>query len=470
MSGKNSKTAFVCSSCGDDFSKWAGQCPSCKEWNTISECRLGKPSPASRSSGYAGKASGARVAKLSDVDGTAVKTRYPTGIGEFDRVLGGGFVEGAVVLLGGDPGIGKSTLLLQTVSRLSGSLNALYVSGEESLEQIAMRAGRLGLAVDNINAVCSVELESILDDLNTHKPKIAIIDSIQTLYSSSLDSAPGTVSQVRECAAGLTRYAKTNGCIIVLVGHVTKDGTLAGPRVLEHIVDAVLYFEGDPQMSHRIVRCLKNRFGGIHEIGVFSMGEDGLSEVSNPSALFLQPHKNPVSGACVTAISEGTRPLLLETQALVEDCPAPNPRRLCVGMDPNRLSMILAVMQKSLGMDTHGQNVFLNITSGAKVNETGADMAALLALVSSIRNKPLPDKLLAFGEIGLTGEVRMVQKGIERLTEAAKLGFARAIAPAANMPKTPIPGICIAPAHTIAEALLAMRAWENGQTPDNALE
>ena len=463
------KTAYVCSSCGETAPKWAGQCSACKEWNTLTEYKIpAKDQSTSKREGYAGKAGGS-AEKLSSVDTTQKTSRYPCGIGELDRVLGGGFVEGAVVLIGGDPGIGKSTLLLQATSRLSATLPALYVSGEESLEQIAMRSNRLGLNVDGIDALCAVELEHIIETLHLKQPKVAVIDSIQTLYSSNLDSAPGTVSQVRECAAALTRYAKTKGCVIVLVGHVTKDGTLAGPRVLEHIVDAVLYFEGDPQMSYRIIRAFKNRFGGIHEIGVFSMSEDGLSEVSNPSALFLQPHKGPVNGACVCAIAEGTRPLLVEVQALVEDTPAPNPRRLCVGLDPNRLAMILAVLQKSAGMDTHAQNVFLNITGGARIGETGADLCALLAITSSIRNKALPNGLLAFGEVGLTGEVRLVQKGTERIVEAAKLGFSKALIPSGNLPKIKIPGIEICPVDTVAEALVAIREWETGNTPSQSL-
>lgn len=458
-----SKSAFVCGSCGNESPKWSGKCPACGAWNSLEEVKLatGKASrDAGRHEGYAGRSGTASAQKLAEVDVSETKNRYPSTISELDRVLGGGFVEGSVVLLGGDPGIGKSTLLLQTLSKMSSQLPSLYVSGEESLQQIALRAQRLGLDIANIQAVSAVEVEHILDELSSSKPKIAVIDSIQTLYSSALESAPGTVSQVRECAAALTRFAKTTGTVLVLVGHVTKEGNLAGPRVLEHIVDAVLYFEGDPQMSYRMIRAFKNRFGAVHEVGVFSMGEEGLSEVSNPSALFLTQHKKPVAGACVVAIAEGTRPLLLEVQALVEESPTPNPRRLCVGMDPNRLAMLLAVLQKSAGISTHDLNVFLNITSGARVGETGADLPALLALVSSIRNRPLPSNLLAFGEVGLTGELRLVQKGLERLSEAAKLGFTKAIIPAGNAPKIHLPGIEIKAVDTVAEALLAIREWE----------
>lgn len=456
-----SKTEYVCSDCGASSPKWAGKCPGCGAWNTMQEFKVSASSKESRREGYAGAAI-AKPQNLSEVDVSETSTRYKTGINELDRVLGGGFVEGEVVLLGGDPGIGKSTLLLQTISRMSAGMPCLYVTGEESLDQTAVRAQRLGLDVKKVDAFCAVELETIIATLEQKRPKFAVIDSIQTIYSSSMDSAPGTVSQVRECAAGLTRFAKTTGTIIVLVGHVTKDGTLAGPRVLEHIVDAVLYFEGDPQMSYRMIRAFKNRFGAIHELGVFSMGETGLTEVSNPSALFLTQHKKPVSGSCVAAIAEGNRPLLLEVQALVEDTNSPNPRRLCVGMDPNRLAMILAVLQKNLQISASDQNVFINITSGVRISETGGDLPALLSLVSSIRNKPLPSKLIAFGEVGLTGELRVVQKSLERLTEAAKLGFKRAIVPAKNMPTQPIPGIDIRAVDTVGEALMAIQEWENG--------
>ena len=453
-----SKTEYACNDCGATSPKWAGQCPVCKAWNTMAEQKV-SANKESRHTGYAG-GQVPTVRKLSTVDVSTTKTRFSSHNNELDRVLGGGFVDGGVVLLGGDPGIGKSTLLLQTICKMAKDLPALYVSGEESDQQIALRARRLGLAIDNVDLFCAVEVETILETMRRTNPKLVVIDSIQTVYSGLLDSAPGSVSQVRQCAADLTRHAKSTGTIIVLVGHVTKDGTLAGPRVLEHIVDAVLYFEGDSQMSFRMIRAFKNRFGAVNEIGVFSMGEDGLSEVANPSALFLTQHKHPVSGACVAAISEGTRSLLLEVQALVEDSASPNPSRLCVGMDPNRLKMILAVMQKSLGISTQDQNVFLNITSGAKINETGGDLPALLAILSSIRNKPLPSKLIAFGEIGLTGELRVVQRGMERLSEAAKMGFEFALIPSANMPKNPPPGLIIKPIDTLDEALLALQDYE----------
>jgi DNA repair protein RadA/Sms len=452
------KPVFVCNDCGQESVKWAGKCMGCGAWNTITEHRASK-SKDSKHSGYAG-ASVPQIKKLSLVDVSEAKTRFSSHNNELNRVLGGGFVEGEVVLLGGDPGIGKSTLLLQTISKMSSAMPTLYVSGEESDEQIALRARRLGLTIDNVDSYCAVELEQILDAMSDKKPKFVVIDSIQTIYSGMLESAPGSVSQVRQCAADLTRYAKTSGTIIVIVGHVTKDGTLAGPRVLEHIVDAVLYFEGDSQMSFRMIRAFKNRFGAVNEIGVFSMGEDGLSEVSNPSALFLTAHKSPVSGACVAAVGEGTRTLLLEVQALVEDSTSPNPTRICVGMDPNRLKMILAVVQKKIGIATSDQNVFLNVTSGVKITETGADLPALLAILSSIRNKPLPSKLIAFGEIGLTGELRIVQRGHERVAEAAKLGFEFALIPSGNMPKHTPKGITIKAIDTLDDALLALQDYE----------
>lgn len=448
------KTAFVCNSCGYDAPKWSGQCPGCDAWNTLSEFKVASTKEA-KHSGYAGAAR-AQTRKLSEVDVSESKTRHTSHNAELDRVLGGGFVEGGVVLLGGDPGIGKSTLLLQTISKMSKSMPSLYVSGEESDQQIALRAHRLDLEVDNVDSFCAVELDEILAAMSARQAKFVVVDSIQTIYSAGLESAPGSVSQVRQCAADLTRYAKTTGSIIVLVGHVTKDGTIAGPRVLEHIVDAVLYFEGDPQMSFRMIRAFKNRFGAINEVGVFAMGEKGLSEVANPSALFLTQHKHPVSGACVAAIAEGTRPLLVEVQALVEESATPNPTRLCVGMDPNRLKMILAVLHKKVGLSTNDLNVFLNITGGVRITETGGDLAALLAIISSIRNKPLPQKLIAFGEIGLTGELRIVQRGQERVMEAAKLGFEFAIVPAGNAPPTPPAGLVVKAVSNIEEVLLAL--------------
>lgn len=453
------KTQFVCSECGADFHRWVGKCTSCGAWNTITEIKIAS-TKASRSDGYAGAASKNGTQKLSQVSTDVNIQRYSSEIGELDRVLGGGFVQGEIVLIGGDPGIGKSTLLLQTLAKMSTKNPTFYVSGEESLEQIALRAQRLNLDVSEIDAICAVELEEILQHLSEKKPKIAVIDSIQTIFSNQIESAPGTVSQVRECAAGLARFSKTTGTIIVIIGHVTKDGTLAGPRVLEHIVDAVLSFEGDPQMNYRMIRAFKNRFGAIHEIGVFSMEENGLIEVSNPSSIFLTQHKKPVHGACVVPIAEGTRPIFLEVQALVEETSTPNPCRVSVGLDKNRLAMILAVLQKIVTVSCHDLGVFINVTGGIKITETGADLPVLLSVLSSIRKKPLPSGIVTFGEIGLTGELRIVPKGLERLSEASKLGFTKALIPTGNLPKIIPPNMEIKAVDNVEEALLAIHEWE----------
>jgi DNA repair protein RadA/Sms len=356
-------------------------------------------------------------------------------------VLGGGLVRGGVVLLGGDPGIGKSTLLLQALAQLAAGCTTLYVSGEESAQQIALRARRLGLRAAGLKILAEIQLERILAALAAEKPDVAVIDSIQTLYSEALQSAPGSVAQVRECAAQLTRFAKTAGTALLLVGHVTKEGAIAGPRVLEHIVDSVLYFEGDTHSSFRLVRAIKNRFGAVNELGVFAMTDRGLRGVSNPSALFLSQHGNPVAGACVMVTQEGTRPLLVEIQALVDDAHAPNARRLSIGLEQNRLALLLAVLHRHAGIAAFDQDVFVNAVGGVKIDEPAADLAILLAIVSSLRNRPLPARLVVFGEVGLAGEVRPVQRGQERLREAAKLGFTRALIPRANLPRTPIEGI-----------------------------
>ncbi|HWR76737.1 MAG TPA: DNA repair protein RadA, partial [Thiobacillus sp.] len=373
--------------------------------------------------------------------------------GELDRVLGGGLVAGGVVLIGGDPGIGKSTLLLQALAVLSQSLPTLYVSGEESAQQLALRARRLQLPEAHLPVLPEIRLEAILSHLASIKPAIAVIDSIQTVYSETLTSAPGSVAQVRECAAQLTRYAKQSGCAILLVGHVTKEGAIAGPRVLEHIVDTVLYFEGDTGSSFRLVRAIKNRFGAVNEIGVFAMTEKGLKGVSNPSAIFLSHHGAPVPGSCVLVTQEGTRPLLVEIQALVDSSQSPNPRRLSVGLEQNRLAMLLAVLHRHAGIACSDQDVFVNAVGGVKISEPAADLAVLAAIVSSLRSQPLPDKLVMFGEVGLAGEIRPVQRGQERLKEAAKLGFTQAIVPAANQPKQKIAGMEIHPVHRLDEAI-----------------
>ncbi|MGB8339638.1 MAG: DNA repair protein RadA [Burkholderiales bacterium] len=431
------KTIYTCTECGGQAPKWQGQCPGCGEWNTLVETVAESQTKNSR---FQSLAKPSEVQSLGDVEASEVPRRA-TGIAEFDRVLGGGLVEGAVVLIGGDPGIGKSTLLLQALCHMGDSANVLYVSGEESAQQIALRAKRLALNAKPVHLLAEIQLEKIIATLAERKPQVAVIDSIQTVYSDALTSAPGSVAQVRECAAQLTRFAKQSGTSIVLVGHVTKEGALAGPRVLEHIVDTVLYFEGDTHSSFRLVRAFKNRFGAVNELGVFAMTEKGLREVSNPSALFLSQHGKEVAGSCVMVTQEGTRPLLVEVQALVDEAHAPNPKRLSVGLEQNRLAMLLAVLHRHAGIACFDQDVFVNAVGGVKITEPAADLAVLLAIVSSLRNKPLPEKLVVFGEVGLAGEVRPVQRGQERLKEAAKLGFTHAIIPKANKPKQAITGM-----------------------------
>ena len=446
-----SKSTYSCNECGGQTLKWQGQCPHCQAWNTlietVSEKSTSRFTPVSETS---------HVQSLSMVD-DGEEERYSTGVTEFDRVLGGGLVHGGVVLLGGDPGIGKSTLLLQTLCHMSSTHNVLYVSGEESARQVAFRAKRLALDASAVHMLAEIQLEKIQSVLSERKPDIAVIDSIQTVYSEALQSAPGSVAQVRECAAQLTRLAKASGTCIILVGHVTKEGALAGPRVLEHMVDTVLYFEGDTHSSFRLIRAFKNRFGAVNEIGVFAMSEKGLREVTNPSALFLSHHDSQVAGSCVMVTQEGTRPLLVEIQALVDEAHAPNPRRLSVGLEQNRLAMLLAVLHRHAGIPCFDQDVFVNAVGGVKITEPGADLAVLLAIVSSLKNKPLTEKMVVFGEVGLAGEVRPVQRGQERLKEAAKLGFTSAIIPKANKPKQSIPGIEIIAVERIEEAVSRMR-------------
>ncbi len=383
--------------------------------------------------------------------------RLPTLIGEFDRVLGGGLVEGGVVLIGGDPGIGKSTLLLQAAARLAEQVPVLYITGEESAQQVALRAKRLGVNASKVRLLTEIELEKIQATIASAKPRIAIVDSIQTLYSSALTSAPGSVAQVRECAAQLTRLAKQAGVTVIFIGHVTKEGALAGPRVLEHMVDTVLYFEGETHTSFRLIRAFKNRFGAVNEIGVFAMTERGLREVANPSALFLSQHHGGVAGSCVMVTQEGTRPLLVELQALVDECHGAAPKRLTVGLDLNRLAMLLAVLHRHAGIACYDQDIFVNAVGGVRIAEPGADLAVTLAVVSSLRNRPLPPKHVVFGEVGLAGEVRPVQRGQERLREAAKLGFTHAIIPAANRPKQPIAGLEVLAVERVVEAVGHLR-------------
>ena len=445
------KTAYVCTECGGQSSKWQGQCPNCGVWNTLVETIAATPS--SRFQALAGAPSAVRT--LSSVE-TQDNARTPTGIEEFDRVLGGGLVSGGVVLLGGDPGIGKSTLLLQAMAALGGSGKlgrALYVTGEESVEQVALRAQRLGLVNATVELLAEVQLQAIVGAIRTLQPGVVVIDSIQTVYTEALESAPGSVAQVRECAAQLTRLAKQNAITIILVGHVTKEGAIAGPRVLEHIVDTVLYFEGDTHSSFRLVRAIKNRFGAANELGVFAMTERGLKGVANPSALFLSHHADPVAGSCVLATIEGSRPLLVEVQALVDPVQGGLARRLAVGLDPQRLALLLAVLHRHGGVETGLFDVFVNAVGGVRIGEPAADLAVLMAIYSSFKNKPLSDKSIVFGEVGLAGEIRPVQRGQERLREAAKLGFTRALIPAANKPRQAIEGIAIVAVDRIDQAL-----------------
>jgi DNA repair protein RadA/Sms len=449
------KTQYTCSDCGGISNKWGGQCPACGQWNTLVETVV--ESGANRFSGQrAGLAQTSPVVALGDIDATDVP-RFATGIDEFDRVLGGGLVAGGVVLIGGDPGIGKSTLLLQALASLSRSKRVLYVSGEESGAQIALRAHRLAIDADGLKLQAEIQLEKILATLLEHKPEVAVIDSIQTVYSDALSSAPGSVAQVRECAAQLTRIAKQTGVTIIMVGHVTKEGALAGPRVLEHIVDTVLYFEGDTHSSFRLVRAFKNRFGAVNELGVFAMTEKGLRGVSNPSALFLSQHDSQVAGSCIMVTQEGTRPLLVEIQALVDASHVPSARRLSVGLEQNRLAMLLAVLHRHAGIAAFDQDVFINAVGGVKITEPAADLAVLLAIHSSMRNKPLPRGLVVFGEVGLAGEIRPAPRGQERLREAAKLGFSIALIPKANMPKQKIEGMKVVAVDRIDQALSQVR-------------
>ncbi|MDR2637741.1 MAG: DNA repair protein RadA [Zoogloeaceae bacterium] len=447
------RTVYLCSECGATSPKWQGQCPGCNAWNTLVESVV--EAGAQR---FSPLAQVARLQNLAEIEAREAE-RIPTGIGEFDRPLGGGLVAGGVVLIGGDPGIGKSTLLLQALASLSANFAALYVSGEESGEQVALRARRLGLAASNLQLLAEINLEKILAALTRERPQIAVIDSIQTLWSEQLSSAPGSVSQVRECAAQLTRLAKQQGTSIILVGHVTKEGALAGPRVLEHIVDTVLYFEGETHSSFRLIRACKNRFGAINELGVFAMTEKGLKGVSNPSALFLSQHGQEVPGTCILVTQEGSRPLLVEIQALV-DAAHGNPRRLTVGLDAQRLAMLLAVLHRHAGIVCFDQDVFINAVGGVRINEPAADLAILLAIVSSLNNRPLPKKLIVFGEVGLAGEIRPAPRGQERLKEAAKLGFTHALIPQANLPRQPIHGMNAIGVARIDEAVSRLREME----------
>ena len=448
------KSIYACSACGASASKWQGQCPGCGLWNTLVET-VAETAPASGNR-FAALAGVSRLLTLADIEARE-EDRLPTGIGEFDRALGGGLVAGGVVLIGGDPGIGQSTLLLQALAELAVVHPVVYVSGEESGQQVALRARRLSLDTRQLKLLAEINLEKILTVLQAEKPQVAVIDSIQTLWSEQLSSAPGSVAQVRECAAQLTRLAKQSGITVILVGHVTKEGALAGPRVLEHIVDTVLYFEGDTHSSFRLIRAVKNRYGAVNEIGVFAMTDKGLKGVNNPSAMFLSRHGQEVPGSCVLVTQEGSRPLLVEIQALVDQAHG-NPRRLTVGLDAQRLAMLLAVLHRHAGIVCFDQDVFVNAVGGVKLTEPATDLAVMLAIISSLRSRPLPGKLVVFGEVGLAGEIRPAPRGQERLKEAAKLGFTRALIPAANTPKQAIGGMEIIAVSRVEEAVESLRS------------
>lgn len=448
-----SKTQYVCTACGSIHLKWSGQCSDCNEWNTLQEeAVITSPAAAKtnhRTGGYAGENS--RIKSINEID-FKEDVRATTGQSELDRVLGGGLVQGSVILIGGDPGIGKSTILLQTLSSLKDT-KTLYVTGEESLQQVSMRAQRLELPTENLRLLTETCIERIIELANIEKPEVMVIDSIQTIYTEHLTSAPGSVSQIREATAKLTRYAKQTNTATFIAGHVTKEGTLAGPRVLEHMVDTVLYFEGDPGSRYRLLRAVKNRFGAVNELGVFAMTEKGLKGVSNPSAIFLSRHDEDVPGSVIMVTREGTRPLLVEVQALVDESHGSQPRRVALGLEQNRMAMLLAVMHRHGGISMFDQDVFVNVVGGVKITETAADLPLMLAALSSFRNRPHPSDMIVFGEIGLAGEIRPVPNGEERLKEALKHGFKRAIIPKGNMPRQAIKGMTIFPAQRLEEAL-----------------
>jgi len=449
------KTAYVCTDCGAEHAKWQGQCSECGAWNTLQEFVVSSSKTPARDvsySGYAGNAGEQGIQRLADVD-LAEVPRVSSGMQEFDRVLGGGLVPGSAILIGGHPGAGKSTLLLQTMCTLAAFMPALYVTGEESLQQVAMRARRLGLPTDQLNMLSETSVDRLINTLQQHKPKVVVIDSIQVMHVEGVESAPGSVSQVRESAAALTRFAKQTGTILLLVGHVTKDGTLAGPKVLEHMIDCSIMLEGDGDSRFRTLRGIKNRFGAINELGVFAMIDTGLKEVKNPSSIFLSRTEEPAAGSVVMVIWEGTRPLLVEIQALVDDSHFGHPKRVAVGLDQNRLNLLLAALHRHGGIHLGDQDVYINVVGGVKVGETAADLALLLAALSSFRDQPLPKELIVFGEVGLSGEIRPVPSGQERIKEAAKHGFTRAIVPKANMPRQEIPGMKIIGVDKLQQAL-----------------
>lgn len=446
------KTQYVCTECGSIHLKWSGQCSDCDEWNTLQEEAVVAAAPADKAphrAGYAGEAG--RIKSVSDID-IKEEARTYTGQSELDRVLGGGLVQGSVILIGGDPGIGKSTILIQTLCSMS-EMKSLYVTGEESLQQVSMRAQRLELNTDTLRLLTETCIERIIELANKEQPDVMVIDSIQTIYTEHLTSAPGSVSQIREATAKLTRYAKQTNTAVFIAGHVTKEGTLAGPRVLEHMVDTVLYFEGDPGSRYRLLRAVKNRFGAVNELGVFAMTDKGLKGVANPSSIFLSRHEEDVAGSVIMVTREGTRPLLVEVQALVDESHGAQPRRVALGLEQNRMAMLLAVMHRHGGISMFDQDVFANVVGGVKITETAADLPLMIAALSSFRSQPHPSDMIVFGEIGLAGEIRPVPNGEERLKEAQKHGFKRAIIPKGNMPRTPIKGLTLYPAQRLEEAL-----------------
>jgi DNA repair protein RadA/Sms len=444
-----SKVVYECSECGDKHTKWQGKCNSCGAWNSLVETIAENP----KTTRYTGLTSNSTVVSLNHIEAQDI-LRQKTGVNELDRVLGGGLALGSVILIGGDPGIGKSTLLLQTMDQLATSGKVLYVTGEESIQQVALRANRLGVnGKDNLRILAEIKLNTIASAIDSEKPQVVVIDSIQTMFTELLQSAPGSVAQVRECASILTRIAKQRNITIIMVGHVTKDGSIAGPRVLEHIVDAVLYFEGDQHSNFRMIRSVKNRFGAVNELGIFAMTDKGLKEVTNPSALFLSSYRSNTPGSCILVTQEGTKALLVEVQALVDQSHVMPPKRLAVGMDSYRLAMLIAIMQRHLGISLYDQDIFLNIVGGVKVSEPAVDLAVALAIISSFKNKSLPEKLAVFGEVGLSGEIRTVQKGQERIKEAAKLGFEKIIVPKANAPRESITDVELIKAIDLAQVV-----------------
>ena len=447
------KSAYVCTDCGAEHSRWQGQCATCSAWNTLTEIKLttSVKSTTTASKGYSG-AVGGQVKSISDVN-LAEVPRISSRMSELDRVLGGGIVPGSVVLIGGDPGVGKSSILLQVMCELSAEHNVLYVTGEESLQQVALRAKRMQLPDQNLRLFTETDVELIVAASEKEAPKIMVIDSIQTMRLAEVSGAAGGVSQVRESAAFLTQYAKQNNVAIFLVGHVTKSGEVAGPRVLEHIVDTVVFLEGQSDSRFRTLRAIKNRFGAVNELGVFAMTDKGMKQIKNPSAIFLSRGDEASSGSVVMVIWEGSRPLLVEIQALVDDSPYGAPRRIMVGLDQNRIAMLLAVMHRHGGIQASDQDVYVNVVGGVKVSETAADLAVLSAVLSSMRNQPLSQELIIFGEVGLAGEIRPVPSGQERLFEAAKHGFKKAIVPIGNMPKGGVAGMEVIGVKTLQQAL-----------------